>query len=68
MNKIDVSIIELTKEEAANLTEGQFLVYNPVTQRIFVEEASDKRNLAKHKKTLSCLVYLSFDVNLLINQ
>lgn len=68
MKKIDVSMCELTKEEAANLTEGQFLVYNPVTQRIFVEEASDKRNLSKHKKTLSCLVYLTFDVNLLINQ
>lgn len=67
MKKIDVSMIELTKEEAANLTEGQILVYNPITDRIFVEEASDKRNLAKRKQSLPCLVYLSIDFNLLSN-
>ena len=65
MNKIDVSMIELTKEEAANLTEGQFIVYNPITERIFVEEASDKKNIAKNKRSLSCLVYLSFDLKML---
>ena len=67
MKKIDVSMIELTKEEAANLTEGQILVYNPITDRILIEEASDKRNLAKRKQSLSCLVYLSIDFNLLSN-
>lgn len=45
-------------QEASKLTEGQVLVYNPLTGRVKVEDADDKKFTARNKNAVECLVYL----------
>lgn len=58
MKTVSIKFIELTKEEAAKLKEGQVLVYNPLTGRVKVEEADAKNFSARSKYSIDCLVYL----------
>ena len=58
MRTVSIKFIELTKEEASKLTEGQVLVYNPLTGRVKVEEADAKNFSARSKYSIDCLVYL----------
>lgn len=58
MKTVSIKFIELTKEEASKLTEGQVLVYNPLTGRVKVEDADDKKFTARNKNAVECLVYL----------
>lgn len=58
MKTVSIKFIELTKEEAAKLTEGQVFVYNPITGRIKIEEADAKNFSARSKYSIDCLVYL----------
>lgn len=65
MKEIQVSLWEMTKEEAAALPDGeQYLVYNPFFKYYKVETANSGRNkqdIAKIKSALPSLVYISFD-------
>ena len=65
MKEINVSLWEMTKEEAAALPDGeQYLVYNPAFKYYSVETASsvkNKQDIAKSKHALPELVYISFD-------
>ncbi|GEM_PF-2966325 len=65
MKEIQVSLWEMTKEEAAALPDGeQYLVYNPVFNYYRVETAQsgkNKQDIAKIKTALPKLIYLSFD-------
>lgn len=58
MKPVNITFTELTKEEAAKLTEGQVLVYNPLTGRLKVEDADSKNFTARSKHAIDCLVYL----------
>lgn len=63
MKQVNITFTELTKEEAAKLTSGQVLVYNPLTERLKVEEADSKNFTARSKHAIDCLVYLTFRDN-----
>lgn len=58
MKQVNITFTELTKEEAVKLTTGQVLVYNPLTERLKVEEADSKNFIARNKNAIDCLVYL----------
>lgn len=59
MKQVNITFTELTKEEAAKLTEGQVLIYNPLTGRLKVEDADSKKFIARNVYAADCLVYLS---------
>lgn len=61
MKEIEVKMWELTKEEAAQLSEvEQMIVYNPLTYSFKVEYGG-KNCLARSKYAYSGLVYLTFN-------
>ena len=61
MKEIQVSLWEMTKDEAASLPDGeQYLIYNPTFDYYKVETAG-QNCLARNKNALPKLIYLSFD-------
>lgn len=61
MKEVQVSLWEMTKEEAAALPDGtQYLIYNPIFDYYKVEK-SGRQSIARCKTALPSLKYFSFD-------
>ena len=61
MKEINVTLWELTKEEAARLPDGtQVLIYNPITDDYKLERIG-KRCLARDKHAINELKYFLFE-------
>lgn len=61
MKEIQISLWEMTKEEAACVPRGnQYLIYNPIL-RYYRVETSGRHDIAKSNSAISSLKYFSFD-------
>lgn len=58
MKQVNITFLELTKEEASKLTKGQVLIYNPLTGLLKIEDVENKNFIARSKYAIDCLVYL----------
>ena len=54
-----IDLIEITKEQALELEDEQILIYNPATERYYIEDAGT-RFIARSKHAIPTLVYHRF--------